>query len=180
MPDTAIDLHFGDAEYRFWLPMARICEVEKLCGDKSILVMHDELGQGLGKAPGQETVRLVDGGAARIRDVYEIIRCAAIGGGERRDGERVSKVSALDAKHLVDNYVDGRPLAETIPVAWSILRATIYGVSLKKKADEPAGQDEQSHSERDSFSPTADSSGSTGTASPSPATSKRSKRETRA
>jgi hypothetical protein len=117
--------------------MARIVEIERICGDKSILEMHDQLGQALGMMPGAEDVHFIGGGTARIRDVYEIIRCAAIGGAERRDGETTAKVGPLDAKHLVDNYVDGRPLAETIPVAWAILDAAIRGVSLKKKAPEP-------------------------------------------
>ena len=141
MPDTAINLKFADAdEYRFWLPMSRVEEVERLCGNKSILEMHDEMGQALGMMPGSDEVRFIGGGAARIRDVYEVIRCAAIGGGECRRGEKVEKVSPLDAKALVDNYVDGRPLAETIPVAWAILNAAIRGVSLKKKVEQPEAE----------------------------------------
>lgn len=135
MSETALTLDFGDGRYRFFLPMARICEVERVCGDKSIVVMHEEMGAALGIEPATEEVRFLGGGAPRIKDVYEVIRCAAIGGGEcERDGRTVP-VSAIDAKRLVDDYVDGRPFAETVPVAWAILNAAIMGVRLKKKAE---------------------------------------------
>lgn len=137
MPDTAIELEFGDGSYRFWLPMSRVIECERNCGDKSILEMYDAMGQALGMMPDAEGVHFIGGGSARIKDVYEVIRCAAIGGGECRIGEETRSVSAIDAKRLVDEYVDGRPLAETIPVAWAILNAAIMGVSLKKKAEAP-------------------------------------------
>ena len=136
MSDTAVDLEFGDARYRFWLPMARIVEIERLCGDKSIVTMFDELGASLGLDQMTGEAHFLGGGATRIRDVYEIIRCAAMGGGECERGGVTVKVSALDAKRLVDGYVDGRPMAESVPVAWAILNAAIMGVRLKKKAPE--------------------------------------------
>ncbi|MBM3928761.1 MAG: gene transfer agent family protein [Sphingomonadales bacterium] len=133
MPDTAVTLDFGPGRYRFWLPMARIVEIERLCGGKSILTMHDELGGAMGLGDDDEPT-FIGGGGGRIRDVYEVIRCAAIGGGEAELSGAPVKVSAIDAKVLVDEYVDGQPLAETIPVAWAILDAAIRGVQLKKKA----------------------------------------------
>lgn len=154
MPDTAITLKFGDGEHQFWLPMASIAEIERRCGDKSILLMHDEMGEALSHIPqdGSEGLSVADsrvffvgGGAARLRDVYEVIRCGAIGGG----------ASPLDAKTLVDSYVDGRPIAETLPVAWAILNAAIRGVSLKKKEVEPEVTSDPSPSEKASSSPTA-------------------------
>jgi len=133
MPDTAVTLEFGSGRYRFWLPMARIVEIERLCGGKSILTMHDEMGGALGLDDTGEA-HFVGGGQGRIKDVYEVIRCAAVGGAEAEVSGDTVKVSAIDAKRLVDDYVDGRPLAETIPVAWAILDAAIRGVQLKKKA----------------------------------------------
>lgn len=147
MPDTAITLDFGDARYKFWLPMARVVEVERLCGDKSILAMHEEMGGALGidQANDNATV-FMGGGDGRLKDIYEVIRCGAIGGNERHDGSETSPVSAIDAKRLVDNYVDGRPISETLPVAWAILNAAVMGVSLKKKAQPEAG--DPSHTEK--------------------------------
>lgn len=131
MPDTAIDLRFGDGEHHFFLPMARICEIERLCGvkdtPKSIEVMFDQFGQSLGLDPESGNPLYIGGGASILKDVYEVIRCGLIGGG----------MSPLEAKALVDSYVDGRPFAETVPVAWAVLNAAIRGVSLKKKADTP-------------------------------------------
>lgn len=148
MPDTAITLRFGDGEHQFWLPMASISEIERRCGDKSILLMHDEMGEALGRNPqGDGELVFIGGGVARLRDIYEVIRCAAIGGG----------ASPLDAKTLVDSYVDGRPIAETLPVAWAILNAAIRGVSLKKKETEPEVTGDPSPSEKASSSATADS-----------------------
>lgn len=132
MPDTSITLDFGPGRYRFWLPMARIVEVERLCGDKSIVLMYEEMSVGLGGEA--EAPVFFGAGPVRIKDVYEVIRCGAIGGNERYDGDEVRPVSALDAKRLVDDYVDGRPMSETVPVAWAILNAAIMGVTLKKKA----------------------------------------------
>jgi hypothetical protein len=156
MSDTSIELEFGDGRYRFFLPMSRIIEAERLCGEKSIVVMHEEMGGALGMDRESEELRFLGGGSPRIKDVYEIIRCAAIGGGEvERAGELV-KVSPLDAKRLVDNYVDGRPLSETVPVAWAILNSTIMGVRLKKKAESVAAGTKRTR--KASSSPTAASS----------------------
>lgn len=152
--DTAINLEFGDATYRFWLPMARIVEIERLCGDKSILTMWDEFGAAIGIAKDDGSPVFLGGGSARIKDVYEVIRCAAIGGGECERGDEITKVAALDAKALVENYVDGRPYSESVPVAWAILNAAITGVSLKKKVSEEAPKSRR-RSAKAKSSPTA-------------------------
>lgn len=138
MSDTALEADFGDGKYRFWLPMKQIVEIERLCGNRSILTIHDELGGAMGRVSEAEPPVFIGGGEGRIRDIYEVIRCAAIGGGKRIDGETETAIHPTDAKRLVDQYVDGRPLAETLPVAWGILDAAIHGVQLKKKADQGA------------------------------------------
>src|SRR5688572_19694196 len=109
MPDTAVILDFGPGRYRFWMTMARIAECEKLCGDKSIVTMFEEFSAGIGIDKETEAARFFGVGPVRIKDVYEVIRCAAIGGGERYEDEQSHKVSAIEAKQLVDDYVDGRP-----------------------------------------------------------------------
>lgn len=135
MSETALTIEFGDARYRFWLPMARIVELERVCGDKSILTIEHEMSMALGAIPGMDDPVFLGGGSARIRDIYEVIRCAAIGGGQREANGQTTTVSALDAKRLADGYVDGRPIAETLPVAWAILNCAIRGVQLKKNID---------------------------------------------
>lgn len=135
MPDTAITLDFGEARYRFWLPMARIVEIETNRGGKSIVTMFQEFSEGMVYTKNSDDPEFYGIGLAHIADVAEIIRCAAIGGRERYDGEEAKPVSPMDAKRLVDLYVDGRPMTETVPVAWAILNAAIMGVKLKKKAE---------------------------------------------
>lgn len=135
-----LQLDFGDGRYTFFLPMQRIMEIERACGDKSIATMHEEMGASLGIEAATEQARFLGGGPVRIKDVYEIIRCAAIGGGEAEVAGETVKVSPNDATRLVREYVDGRPYSETVPVAWAILDRTLMGVRLKKKADDPAPQ----------------------------------------
>lgn len=144
--DTAIALDFAGGRYTFWLPMARICEVERNRGDKSIVTMYEEFSAGIGIDQESEDPRFFGAGPVRIADVREIIRCAAIGGGSAVIADEEVKVSPNDAARLVADYVDGRPFTETVPVAWAILNATIMGVSLKKKAQPDAG--EQSPTEK--------------------------------
>lgn len=144
MSDTLI-LDFGPGRYAFRLPMARIIEVERLCGDKSIVTIYEELSAGIGIGRDDGQTRFVGAGAVRLKDVYEVIRCAAIGGEEAEIAGEKQKVSPIDAARLVDEYVaDGAPgrYAEAVPVAWAILHETIMGVRLKKKAEET--QEDQS------------------------------------
>lgn len=95
--DTAVEADFGDGRYRFWLPMKQIIEIERLCDNRSILTIHDELGGAMGRLPDAPEPVFVGGGDGRIRDIYEVIRCAVIGGGNRIDGETEAKVSPTDA-----------------------------------------------------------------------------------
>lgn len=144
MADTAITLKFGDGEYRFWLPMKWWCKAEELCGGKagpkSLEIVADEMGRSLVIDRESGDLRYVGGGATLFMDVYQVIRCAAIGGGECIVAGETRKVSPLDADNLVNTYVDGRPFSETVPVAWQILNAALNGVALKKKVDEPEAQ----------------------------------------
>lgn len=121
-------LAFGGREIAFALPIKRVLEVERECGDKSIVTMLEEMSAGIGIAKDDGVAKFVGVGAVRIKDVAEIIRCAAIGGG----------MAPNDAAMLVNEYVDGQPYSETVPVAWAILNATIMGVRLKKKEGEAA------------------------------------------
>lgn len=132
--DTAIELAFGDGKYRFWLGMQQITAIE--AGDKSVLKMHDEMGSALGVIPDGDPV-FIGGGDARYKDIVSVIRHGLIGGAKGEvDGATVD-MSALDATRIVDTFVHGRPIAETLPVAWAVLNAAIMGVRLKKKVTRP-------------------------------------------
>lgn len=80
-----------------------------------------------------EIFQRVTTGKARLNDIRETIRLGLIGGSK----------TPVQALLLVKRYVDGRPLAESLPIATTILLAAIVGVEgdeVGKK--EPAGQTE--------------------------------------
>lgn len=134
MPDTAIDLKFAGGDYRFWLSMREIVQLEKEC-DKSVLEMHDDMIQSIGMDEGGAVVFYGGGGKARFADIRATIRLGLIGGnsGKHADGTE-GPVGPNTARDLVERFVDIRPIAETLPVAWAVLNAAIMGVDLKKKA----------------------------------------------
>lgn len=135
--ETSATLLFGPGRYRFFLPLKAIVELERLCADKPIGVIYDEISGSIGLSnETQDPVYLI-GGTARAKDAYQVIRLAAQYGAEAEVAGEVKAVSALDATRLVEDYVDSRPYDEFMPVAWAILRNTLSGVTLKKKAAAP-------------------------------------------
>jgi len=138
--DTAVTLPFADGEYRFWLPLPQVFELERNTGDASILVLEERMRAAIGVSDKGEFV-FVGGGAAMIKDVRETIRCALVGGDSCMVDGAEAEVGPIRAKVLVDTYVyPARPLAEGIVLAWRILHAAINGVKLddvKKKGSSP-------------------------------------------
>jgi hypothetical protein len=132
--DTSIELEFADGRYRFWLSMAQITAVEG--GDKSIMEIWDAFRDALG-VQGDAPI-FIGGGPARFADIVKVIRFGLIGGGECVVDGETRKVSSIDATRIVETFVYNRPYTETLPVAWAILQAAIFGVKLSdKKKDEP-------------------------------------------
>ena len=136
---------FGPGRYLFRLPLPRVIEVERLCGapgqPKALGTIYEELSQGIGLDHDTLEPRFLATGAIHPKDVYEVIRCAAIGGGEAEIAGETVKIGPVDAARLVEEYVaSGEPglFAAAIPVAWLILHQAFMGVSLKKKADAEA------------------------------------------
>lgn len=131
MPDTAVTLAFGDGDYRFWLGLPQVVELERKCGDKSIFAMYDAMGGGLaidGTAP-----IYLGGGSAMVAEIRETIRLGLIGGNSGMVDGAAIEVGPQKARDLVESYVfPNRPLVEGLHVAWSILHAAIVGISLKK------------------------------------------------
>lgn len=147
--DTAVILPFGDGEYRFWLPLPQVFELERVCGDVSLLAIEERLRGGIGQEATGEYV-FAGGGSAMVREVRETIRLGLIGGNSGMvDGAEV-EVGPLRAKELLDLYsYPARPLVESALVAWRVLHAAIFGVRLgegsKKKAEEAQNEN---HSEK--------------------------------
>ena len=137
--DTACTSFFGDGEYRFWLPLPQVFELERVC-ECSILEIEERLRAGIGQDV-EGAPHFLGGGTAGVKHIRETIRLGLIGGNSGVvDGEE-GEVTPLRAKQLVDLYCyPARPLAESAALAWLILSSAIFGVRLKKKA-EAAGSD---------------------------------------
>lgn len=131
--ETAVTLPFADGEYRFWLGLPQLVELERACGDTSILTLEERLRGSIGVEA--DDFVFAGGGAAMIRDVRHIIRLGLIGGNQAViDGEQ-SEVGPIRAGQIIDAYVcPARPLEEAVVLAWRILHSVIYTVRLKKKA----------------------------------------------
>lgn len=144
--ETACTAGFGDGEYRFWLPLPQVFELERAC-DSSIIAIEERLRMGMGQQEDGSMV-FIGGGTGMVREIRETIRLGLIGGNSALvDGEE-GEVGPMRAKQLVDLYCyPARPLAEGAALAWLILSSAIFGVRLKKKDVASDGLNE-SHSEK--------------------------------
>jgi len=109
LPDTAIELFFGDGKHVCHLSPAMIGELERSTGVG--------IGALFGRLARQEF---------HLVEIVETIRLGLVGGG--MNPER--------AAELVETYAKGRPLFETLPTAFSILETLWFG---RKPADEGEG-----------------------------------------
>lgn len=134
--DTAVDLAFADGEYRFWLPLPQIFELQRKTGETSPLVLEERLRAAIGQ-DGEEFV-FAGGGAAMVEDVRETLRLGLIGGNRGLvDGQEI-EVGPMLAKQLVDQYAyPARPLAEGVVLSWRVLHAAVFGIRLTPKKAEP-------------------------------------------
>ena len=141
--ETALVTPFADGEYRFWLPLPQIFELERDLG--SMLAMEERLRAGIGQDHTGGAV-FVGGGDATAKEIREIIRLSLIGGNHAVVDTEEAEVGPIKAKNLVNEYVyPARPLAESAGLAWSILSAAIFGIELKKK-EAPAPKPKRSRS----------------------------------
>lgn len=106
---TSITLPFADGEYKFSLPIKRIVAIEAKAGPIDMVKL-----------------RLMAGGWS-INDVVEVLREGLIGGGKGMVSGAEFEVSDLKANSLIDNYVDGRPLAPNHIIARAIISALYVG-----------------------------------------------------
>jgi hypothetical protein len=108
MSDLTYRGFLGDGERDFHLTPALIVELEL------------KVGTGIGALFNRMIAR-----DFRFADIVETVRLGLIGGG----------ASPAEAHQLVDTYVHGRPLAESLPIALSILEAVWFGKSAETVAE---------------------------------------------
>lgn len=139
--ETALTTDFADGQYRFWLPLPQVFELERGC-DASIITMEERLRGGIGQDEAGNVV-FIGGAGDTVQVIRETIRLGLIGGNSAMVDGQEREVGPLRAKELVDNYTyPARPLAESAALAWLILSTAVFGVRLKKKADpEPQGDE---------------------------------------
>lgn len=99
---ATIAFEWADGHYTFRLPIGQLRELQDKCGAGPRVVF--------------ERLRT---GTWLVDDIRETIRLGLIGGGQ---------VKPIDARVLVERYVDPRPLSENVMAATSILLAAIVGV----------------------------------------------------
>lgn len=99
--DGSVTLKWADGEHDFRLPIGQLRELQRTC-DAGPLQILDRIGNR----------------AWRLDDIRETIRLGLIGGG-------MDPMGALDR---VLNYVDARPLMESVSTAQAVLIAALVGV----------------------------------------------------
>lgn len=127
MDETKANAHFAGEDRDFWLPMARIIAFEREA-DCSLFALFYAIGENVGSVGG-ETV-LIGASDARLRQCHSLIRNGLIGAG----------VPEKEAAELVKTECyPARPAMHDLALAFTILRAAIYGVKLpeasKKKPE---------------------------------------------
>ena len=138
---TEITMSFADGEYRFFLPIPQVTELES--GGQSMCALEFRLRESIGLTIDGEAI-YGGGNAVDADSIRKIIRLALIGGnGGTVEGEKVD-VGPQRARELVETYVyPARPLAEGAALAWRILATAIYGNEPKPVEAEQVSEEEQ-------------------------------------
>jgi hypothetical protein len=142
MLSPEIDIAFADGEHHFALKLPQLVELEEKCGyldatgnkrKRGIVAIYADTRSGLAVNEGGEIVAVPAAGHASASDCREVIRLGLIGGG----------LDPVDARKLVERYVDTQPVVKAWVLAAAILRAAVEGYEPPKKAppaDEPASE----------------------------------------
>ena len=109
--ETAITRPFADGEYRFWLGLPQIIDIQRKTGDTSLVTIYDRLSAAIG-LDGDDPV-FIGGGSPMIADIRETIRCGLIGGNSAVVDKEQIEVGPVLAGQLVESYVaPARPMQE--------------------------------------------------------------------
>lgn len=140
MLDTAIELDFADGKYTFDLKLPQIIELQDKTG-KGILEVYSNVMAGRGEIEGMPAGFAHEADAG-IKEIFETIRLALIGGGKAIVEGKAVEIGPNTARELVQNYIHPRPLDESWSLAASILIARVKGYEKadKKKEDQPVAE----------------------------------------
>lgn len=143
MSDTAVDIPFAGGVYRFWLPVSKIIELERICGQrdssgllhaKSVTTIFDQIAACLGMAEEGEP-KWLGGGSPMIRDVHAVIRLGLMGGGQGSVGGEDVSVSDVRAGEMIESYCyPNVPFEQDCIIAGRVLHAVHHGINLKKNS----------------------------------------------
>ena len=138
---TEITMPFADGEYRFFLPIAQVAELER--SGLSMCALEFRLRESIGLTMDGEAI-YGGGNAVDADSIRQIIRLALIGGDSGKVDDEKVDVGPQRARELVETYVyPARPLAEGAALAWRILATAIYGNEPKPIDETPVTEEEQ-------------------------------------
>lgn len=120
-----IDLDFADGEYRFALPLAQIDELQRKCGC-GIGQLYARTLKGASRQGGDLVLSPALAEFYAL-DLLETVRQGLIGGAQGTVDGKPVEVKPGDARRLVANYLQNRPLVEAWEFAVVILSAVIVG-----------------------------------------------------
>lgn len=152
-----------DGTYRLFLPLAQATELETKCGGvdgegvrrpRGVFAIYGAVARGRYELEGR-SVGFAAEGIATIAECRETIRLALIGGGAALVDGVETKVDAIRAKQLVENYLVPAAVEQSWDLAYLILHTLIHG--RKQRPDEagtssrtavfPRGDDQPQHDE---------------------------------
>lgn len=141
--DTGLALEFADGEYFFQLKLPQIIELQQKCAyrdrqgsviNKGVLKIYQDVMAGRAVLDDGGHIGSPFEGEAGITEIQEIVRLALIGGNQKIVNDETGEVSALDAKRLVENYLQVLPVKDQWDLAASIIHGAVVGYTPKKKA----------------------------------------------
>lgn len=126
--DGSVELDWGDElQRKFRLDWGGLRELQEGKANKARVAI------GVAPLGPRGFLRALIAGEELIEDVREIIRISLLRGNK--------DMAPPEAARLVRQYVEERPLAESVPVAVTVLMAAVVGVPDDPAGKQPAGED---------------------------------------
>lgn len=136
VPVTATTFSFGDGQYRFWLRLKQVEELERLCGvhdregrlhPKSAITIFDSIAASF-ENDGAGGMTWTGFGGHLAREANEVLRLGLIGGNLGIVADEEIEVGPRRAIELLELYgYPERPMREVAAHAFRVLHAMIFG-----------------------------------------------------